>query len=77
MPTIPGQHERDLSEFSQKHSTIVCRIGIVQNAGLRTTPSGDIQVDANRHREATRKRIEADLEEYVSMARALAGIAKA
>jgi hypothetical protein len=71
---IPGQHERDLSELNQKHSTIVCRIGIVQNAGLRTTPGGDVQVDANRHREATRKRIEADIEEYCQMARALAGI---
>jgi hypothetical protein len=71
---IPGQHERDLSEFNQKHSTIVCRIGIVQNAGLRTTPGGDVQVDANRHREATRKRIEADIDEYCRMARALAGI---
>ena len=73
MPTIPGD-ERALSEFSQKHATIVCRIGIVHNAGLRTTPGGDIQVAASRHREATRKRIEADLEEDVSMARALAGI---
>jgi hypothetical protein len=74
MPTIPGQHERDLSEFNQKHSTIVCRIGIIANAGLRTTVAGDVQVEAHRQREATRKRIEADIEEYVSMARALAGI---
>jgi hypothetical protein len=74
MPTIPGQHERDLSEFSQKHSTIVCRIGIIQTAGLRTSVQGDVQVEATRQREATRKRIAADLEEYVAMARALAGI---
>jgi hypothetical protein len=74
MPTIPGQHERDLAEFSQKHSTIVCRIGIIANAGLRTTTLGDVQVEASRQREATRKRVAADLEEYVAMARALAGI---
>jgi hypothetical protein len=74
MPTIPGQHERDLAEFSQKHSTIVCRVGIVRNAGLRTTPSGDIRVDASRQVEATRRMIESDIEEYARMARQLAGI---
>jgi hypothetical protein len=74
MPTIPGQHERDLSEFNQKHSSIVCRIGIIANAGLRTTPGGDVWIDARRQQEATRRRIEADVEEYRKMAYALAGI---
>jgi hypothetical protein len=74
MPTIPGQHERDLAEFNQKHSSIHCRLGIIRNAGLRTTPSGDVMVDATRQVQATRRMIESDLEEYARMVRALAGI---
>jgi hypothetical protein len=74
MASIPGQFERDLAELNQKHSSIHCRIGIIANAGLRTTPSGDAMVDARRHQEATRKRIEADLDDYCRMVRALAGI---
>jgi hypothetical protein len=74
MPTIPGEHERALSEFNQKHSSIYCRLGIIRNAGLRTTPGGDVMIDASRQVEATRRMIESDLEEYARMARHLAGI---
>jgi hypothetical protein len=69
---IPGQFERDLTEISQMHSTIHCKLGIIRNAGLRTTVHGDVNVDASRQIAKTREQIERCLEAYAGMVRAVA-----
>jgi hypothetical protein len=55
---IPGEYERALSEVNQMHATIVCKIGIIHNATLRTTTRGDVHVDASRMIEKTTAQIE-------------------
>jgi hypothetical protein len=68
---IPGQYERDLAEINQMAATIHCKLGIIRNAGLRTTPQGDITVDASRQVNQTRQQIARCLELYSEMVMAL------
>jgi hypothetical protein len=68
---IPGQFERDLAEINQMAASIHCKLGIIRNAGLRTTPGGDIHVDASRQIAKTREQIERCLELYANMVRAV------
>jgi hypothetical protein len=69
---IPGQFERDLTDINTLHASIVCKVQIIRNAGLRTTTHGDIRVDATRMIEKTRAQIEALLKDYQTMVMAAA-----
>jgi hypothetical protein len=69
---IPGQHERDLAEINQMAASIHCKLGIIKNATLRTTPAGDIHVDASRQIAKTREQVERCLELYAQMVMAVA-----
>jgi hypothetical protein len=69
---IPGQFERDLAEINQMAASIHCKLGIIKNATLRTSPAGDITVDASRQIAKQREQIERCLELYGQMVRAVA-----
>jgi hypothetical protein len=69
---IPGQFERDLAEINQMAASIHCKLGIIRNAGLRTTVHGDVSVDAGRQIAKTREQISRCLELYGQMVMAVA-----
>jgi hypothetical protein len=69
---IPGQFERDIAQINQMAASIHCKLGIIRNATLRTTPGGDVHVDAGRQITRTREQIERLLEVYSEMVMAVA-----
>jgi hypothetical protein len=69
---IPGQFERDLTEINQMHATIITKIQIIKYAGLKTTPAGNVTVDASKMFARTREQIERCLEAYAAMVQSAA-----
>jgi hypothetical protein len=72
MPGIPGQFKRDLAEISQMHATIMTKIQIIKYASVKTTPAGDVTVDASKMIAKTQAQILNCLDAYAAMVQSAA-----
>jgi hypothetical protein len=74
MAGIPTRFDAEMTKWHSLHSSLSCKVSIIRNAGLRTTPGGDVRVKAEAQIARTRDEIEELLRDYADQVRALLAV---